>query len=477
MSTQPRLWVVPRGRVRWPTVPAATLLLVLSALLAAPARAQTAPTVTNMAVTSTPQLTSTTYGAYEQIEITLTFSAAVNVAGTPHLVFSLGTGNPSAEADYTSGSGTTQLVFTYTVLPTDEDTNGIFLLEGTQDNALVLDGGAITATADNTAASLSFGGRGRQDNHKVDGGQSIFPTISTVAVTSTPTLPSSGTALDTYGRDARIALTVTFDRAVTVTGTVQATLEVGDDSHQADYASGSGTSSLIAAIARAVADDGRTATVVDLDPVSGRLPGLLGAAPPDGLSTLLAAMGPDAAGEDEAGVPPDQIDRLCAQADGGVSVIGHAHGTAPPPAPSADAVRTLLAHLANRTHLVLVAGFPDPDMKLEIMQCADARVLIYEPTLASLSVAVRSLALLGTGCPATLVQCFSRTPRSSLSSAHVRYALGDRQPDVVIPFDTALHAAATGEKSRRPGRAYRQSVRKAMEHAIESAALSAAEAS
>ena len=240
---------------------------------------------------------------------------------------------------------------------------------------------------------------------------------------------------------------------------------------------GSGTSSLVAAIARAVADDGRTATVVDLDPVSGRLPGLLGAAPPDGLSTLLAAMGPDAAGEDEAGVPPDQIDRLCAQADGGVSVIGHAHGTAPPPAPSADAVRTLLAHLANRTHLVLVAGFPDPDMKLEIMQCADARVLIYEPTLASLSVAVRSLALLGTGCPATLVQCFSRTTRSSLSSAHVRYALGDRQPDVVIPFDTALHAAATGEKSRRPGRAYRQSVRKAMEHAIESAALSAAEPS
>ena len=240
---------------------------------------------------------------------------------------------------------------------------------------------------------------------------------------------------------------------------------------------GSGTSSLVAAIARAVADDGRTATVVDLDPVSGRLPGLLGADPPDGLSALLAAMSADAAGEDEAGVPLEQIDRLCAQADGGVSVIGHAHGTAPPPAPSADAVRSLLAHLANRTHLVLVAGFPDPDMKLEIMQCADARVLIYEPTLASLSVAVRSLALLGTGCPATLVQCFSRTPRSSLSSAHVRYALGDRQPDVVIPFDTALHAAATGEKSRRPGRAYRQSVRKAMEHAIESAALSAAEAS
>ena len=229
-----------------PAVLTATLLLVLSGLYAAPAPAQTAPTVTNMAVTSTPQLSSDTYGAYEQIEITLTFSAAVNVAGTPHLVFSLGTGNPSAEADYTSGSGTTQLVFAYTVLPTDEDNNGIFLLDGTDDNALVLGtGGAIIATADNTAASLSFGGRGRQDNHKVDGSQSIFPTISTVAVTSTPTLPSSGTDLDTYGRDAQIALTVTFDKAVTVTGTVQATLEVGSDSHQAEYASGSGTTQLV----------------------------------------------------------------------------------------------------------------------------------------------------------------------------------------------------------------------------------------
>ena len=240
---------------------------------------------------------------------------------------------------------------------------------------------------------------------------------------------------------------------------------------------GSGTSSLVAAIARAAADDGRTATAVDLDPVSGRLPGLLGAAPPDGLSALLAEIRPETAGEDETAIPAERIDRLCVQAEAGVSVIGHAAGASLPPAPSADAVHTLLGHLANRTHLVLVAGFSDPDMQLEIMQRADARVLVYEPTLVSLSAAVRRLALLGTGFPATLVQCFSRTARSSLSSAQVRYALGDRQPDVVIPFDTALHAAATGEKAKRPGRAYRQSVRKVMEHAIESAALSTAEAS
>ena len=98
-------------------------------------------------------------------------------------------------------------------------------------------------------------------------------------------------------------------------------------------------------------------------------------------------------------------------------------------------------------------------------------MLLYEPTLSSLSVAVRSLALLGTKCPATLVQCRSRTPRSALSATHIRYALGDRRPDVVIPFDGALHAAATGRKVRRPGRAYRRAVQRVMERVMESAAV------
>lgn len=238
---------------------------------------------------------------------------------------------------------------------------------------------------------------------------------------------------------------------------------------------GSGTSSLVAAVARTAAKDGRTATVVDLDPVSGRLPGLLGASTADGLSALLSTLDLGQDGETVEAVPAEQIDRLCAAANAGVSVIGHVPGATLPPAPSTASVHALLGHLANRTHLVLVAGFPDPDMQLEIMQRADARVLIYEPTLASLSAAVRSLALLGKGCPATLVQCFSRKPKSALSSAHVRYALGDRRPDAVIPFDTALHAAATGAKPRRPGRAYRQSVRNVMEHVIENAALASGE--
>ena len=234
---------------------------------------------------------------------------------------------------------------------------------------------------------------------------------------------------------------------------------------------GSGTSTLVAAVARALAAEGRTASIVDLDPVSGRIPALLEVEPADGLPALLAALGPEALADAESGATADQIDRVCRPIDGGLSVIAHAPSDALPPTPGAASVRTLLGHLANRTHVVLVTGFPNPDTRLEIMQWADARVLLYEPTLSSLSAAVRSLALLGAKHPTILVQSLSRISRSTLSSTHIRYALGDRRPEVVIPFDGALHAAATGRKIKRPARAYRNAVQKVLERVIENAAV------
>ena len=234
---------------------------------------------------------------------------------------------------------------------------------------------------------------------------------------------------------------------------------------------GSGTSTLVAAAARSVAATGRTVSVVDLDPVAGRLAALLGTETADGLSDLLHALDSDSSAETEPTATPEQVDSVCATAEAGISLIAHAPVATLPPSPSPAAVHRLLELLANRTHLVLVSGFPDPDMQLEIMQQADARVLLYEPTLSSLSAAVRSLALLGAKHPATLVQCSSRTSKSTLSAAHVRYAIADRRPDVVIPFDPALHAAAVGEKSGGPGKAYHSAVHQVLEHVVDNAAL------
>ena len=234
---------------------------------------------------------------------------------------------------------------------------------------------------------------------------------------------------------------------------------------------GSGTSTLVAALARAIGAEGRTVSVVDLDPVSGRLPALLGVDAAEGLPALLEAFGSQAANDGDAGVPAGRIDDVCAPVDAHVSLFAYGPASPLTAPPSPASVTGLLGHLANRTHLVLVRGFPDPVTQLDVMQQSDARVLLYEPTLSSLSAAVRCLALLGTSHPATLVQSLPRMPRSALSPAHIRYALGDRKPDIAVPFDSAIHAGATEGKSKQPGRTWRNAVRQVLDRILESAAV------
>ena len=70
------------------------------------------------------------------------------------------------------------------------------------------------------------------------------PAVASVVVTSTPTA-----AADTYGLDETIEVTVTFDQAVTVTGTPRIQLRIGggaqDNLKWANYASGSGNEALV----------------------------------------------------------------------------------------------------------------------------------------------------------------------------------------------------------------------------------------
>lgn len=226
---------------------------------------------------------------------------------------------------------------------------------------------------------------------------------------------------------------------------------------------GSGVSTLVAAVARDAAADGRTASVVDLDPVCGKLSGLLGIEPRDGLSSLLESIGPGASDDAEPHINPGLIDEISTSAASGVWLIAYSRADRLPESGDGEALSVLLKHLANRTHLVLVTGMTDPEIQLRLMREADARVLVYEPTMTSVSGAVRQLARLGPDRPATLVQCSTRSRRYALSPAHVRYALADRRPDIVLPFDPALQAGAAGKAPGRPGKAYRKALRQAVE--------------
>ena len=247
---------------------------------------------------------------------------------------------------------------------------------------------------------------------------------------------------------------------------------------------GSGASTLIAAIARSVATGGGTASVVDLDPVSGRLSTLLGATPAGGLADLLATLDTDEAGGREPPDPdappdsdaeptlsPEQLDGVSVAADtAGISVVAYDPEGPVPDAPPPSVVRTLLEHLANRAHVVLITGAFDPETRTATMQAADARVLLYEPTLPSISTAVHALAQLGPEHSTILVQCHPRMRKSALSPAQIRYALAERRPDVIIPFEPSLHAAATGEdrgRSRGPGKPYLQALGQVIERAVE----------
>ena len=119
-----------------------------------------APKIVTVQVTSNPMATGDTYGRGETIEITVTFDNAVTVdtsGGRPRIAFHLDGG--LRWAVYSSGSGDTALVFTYTVLADDRAVNGI-LLRGDQFD---LFGGTIRAAPDNAVdATLTYADPGLQ---------------------------------------------------------------------------------------------------------------------------------------------------------------------------------------------------------------------------------------------------------------------------------------------------------------------------
>ena len=182
----------------------------------------TAPTVSAVAIVSAP-VSGDTYGAGEAIEAAVSFGALVpiRVTGSPQLTLRIGSQNRLASLASTSGQ---TLRFRYVVQSADADTNGIGV------SALGLNSGTINSTT-GTAANLALGSHAIADHadHKVNGATATAPTVSGVAVASTPV---SG---DTYGAGERIEAQVTFAIGVSVTGSPQLALGIGTQSRTATY--------------------------------------------------------------------------------------------------------------------------------------------------------------------------------------------------------------------------------------------------
>ncbi len=204
-----------------------------------------------------------TYARDDVIQVTVTFSEAVDVTGTPQIAIDMDPAEwGTKQAAYESGSGTASLVFAHTVVEPNISTQGIAVLA----NTLALNGGTIQSAAD-VDADLSHTGLAHNASHKVDwqlpseeggavgqgddGGdsdseeESVPPSVTAVAVSS-----DAGSD-DTYVKDDVIRVTLTFSEAVDVDTTDGAPrLKIDMDPAEwgdkwAAYESGSGTASLV----------------------------------------------------------------------------------------------------------------------------------------------------------------------------------------------------------------------------------------
>ena len=215
-----------------------------------------APSVTGVSVTSNAG-DDDTYLLGETIRVTLTFSESVDVTGTPRLKIDMDPADWGEKwASYASGSGTTSLTFTHTVVEPNLSTQGIAVLE----NTLELNGGSIKSASSQAYADLSHTGLAHDASHKVDWRQS--PPTPTPAATPGPTptpAPTQAPSVtdvsvtsnagddDTYVLGETIRVTLTFSETVNVTGTPRLKIDMDPaewGEKWASYESDSGTTSL-----------------------------------------------------------------------------------------------------------------------------------------------------------------------------------------------------------------------------------------
>ena len=181
--------------------------------------------VTGADVTSSPA-SDNTYGTGEMIQFTVTFNQDVTVTGTPEFEFCLGSsGAGSCEvgmppptrrrAPLLSGSGTTALVFSYTVVAGDMDDNGIWA--GDQDRTIKLEtGDTIQGTVGGLDAVLTHAEVGIKPDHKVNGAPAnTAPTAANNTVTTVEDTAYTFTADDFGFADTDTGATLASVKIVT----------------------------------------------------------------------------------------------------------------------------------------------------------------------------------------------------------------------------------------------------------------------
>ena len=170
-----------------------------------------------------------TYRQGERIEVMAVFDIAVVVTGAPRLELTIGSDKRYASYYNPPGSNDppeTTLVFLYTVQAGDVDTDGIYIAA----NALSLNGGSISTNGTN--AELDHDAVAASALRKVDGRTMLAPAVTSLYFDTRPR------NRHTYGLGELIGVDVKFSKDVTVTGSPQLGLTIGNRTRQAVYDEG-----------------------------------------------------------------------------------------------------------------------------------------------------------------------------------------------------------------------------------------------
>ena len=179
------------------------------------------PGVRDISLVSSPARDAT-YGLGETVEVVVEFDRPVAAAGQPQVALTIGTQTRHATLSAWSRQS---LYFSYTVQEADRDEDGISIAA----NALVLNGGTITAAGARIDADLTHEAVAAERGGKVNGSLATQPGVKRVSFISSPA------RRDTYGLGETVEVVVEFDRAVTATGNPQVALTIGTQTRYATF--------------------------------------------------------------------------------------------------------------------------------------------------------------------------------------------------------------------------------------------------
>ncbi len=195
---------------------------------------------------------------------------------------------------------------------------------------------------------------------------------------------------------------------------------------------GMGTNTVTTLLARTAADAGRYISCVDLDPSFGSLSLAFDTQPVRGLAQAL---------ETDGEMP---IERLQARVSPRIGLVAHPVDQAGREDFDEKGIPALLEALSLQAHIILISGAQLGHLDM-LRTLVSNHVIVFEPTPAGVSIAIRWLRILD-GATSTLVVNHTRPLPRLIGQDQLRSGFGGRLPDFEIPYIKGMaRAMALGE--------------------------------